>query len=269
MRNQILPAVIAVYGATHAEVDRANDGATRNWPLALTAAAFLVALAGMVRLQQRLNRRFHRTVNPPMLLATVLVVVAFAWVMTAWVIQGRAVDRARREGSDPITTLTQARVDAQQLRADDELTLVTRDTDPLYQDDYNVTAQRLDQELSAIPAGDLAAVRAGAGGIYEDVRKVHQNIRTADDGGHPAEAIGIVTGDVAAAESQPVLADSLDQVLAGGVADRDAHFRTVAASAVDDLRGLVLGLIAIGVAAVALVRAGVSRRLAEYGWVTE
>ncbi len=262
MQEQILPAATDLYASTRAKVDRADANATSNVPLIVVAAMFVLALGGLALLQWQMSRRFRRTINPPMLLATFLVIVALGWMAAALFLQGRAVDQARREGSDPLATLTEARVEAQRLRSDDALTLLTRDTNPAYQQDYQTTAAALDASLSAAPASDvIAQTRAAAAAGYGQVKELHNQVREADVGtgsDKHFDVVGLATRDQAGAF------DQLDAVLADGVADRSARFATVAASALDDVRGLILGLVVLGTAAIVLVVLGARRRLAEY-----
>jgi len=260
----LLPAADRLYSATRAKVDAADANATDNRWLWLTIVAFLVALAGLFVLQWRLSRRFRRSINPPMLLATVLVVVAFVWTATALVTQGRAVTQARHQGSDPIATLTEARIQAQALRADDELTLVSRDTNTAYQTDYDKLADALTTTLATSPANDvIATTRQDAASAYAGVADAHRRIRDADTkDGQPDHAIAIAIG--AGATDLPQVSDELDRVLKTGVDDRNARFGVVATSATDDLWGLIAGLLLLGTGAIVLVILGARQRLAEY-----
>lgn len=264
MRDKMLPDADGLYSATRAKVDAADANATDSRWLWLTIAAFVVALVALLALQWRLSRRFQRTINPPMLLATVLVVVAFVWTATALVTQGRAVSQARHQGSDPIATLTEARIQAQALRADDELTLVSRDTVAAYQSDYGTTAQTLAATLATGPAHDvIAPTRQDAASAYAALDDVHQRIRDADTkDGKPKNAIDIAIG--AGATDLPQVSDELDTVLKAGVDERNTQFGVVAVSAIDDLWGLIAGLVLLGAGAIALVILGARGRLAEY-----
>ena len=123
----------------------------------VTVLLFVALLVGLVLLQVRMSRRFRRTLNVPLVGATVLVVAATVWLVVALVAQGSDIAQAKREGPDPIGVLTQASILSQRLRADDELTLVTRDAVPTYQADYKELAPQLDSLID-----DTAQARSGA-----------------------------------------------------------------------------------------------------------
>ena len=69
------------------------------------------------------------------------------------------VDTATANGSGPVVLFTQARIGALQMMADDELTLLTRDSVPTYQPDYDKTVGRFSRLL--------ASASNGAGSVEE------------------------------------------------------------------------------------------------------
>ena len=68
-----------------------------------------------------------------MAIATVIVLALGLWFTVALVSQNSGVNAAQANGSRPVSTFTQARILAFRARADDELTLLTQDSDSTYQ----------------------------------------------------------------------------------------------------------------------------------------
>ena len=85
---------------------------------------------------------------PGLLFATLAAAALAIWVIVALASEGSAVARSSQVGSGPLGALTQARILDGQARADDELTLVTRDSDPGYQQDYGAVSARLTTMLN-------------------------------------------------------------------------------------------------------------------------
>ncbi len=128
MATSLLPAAEQLYQSAHQRLESDYRAATNPWPFAVVIALFVGALVALVVLQWRLSSRFNRTLNPALLGATVLTLGAALWFGFALHGENGQIAIARRDGSTPIAAFTEARILAQRLRADDELTLVTRDT---------------------------------------------------------------------------------------------------------------------------------------------
>ena len=182
MRSSILPAAAQVYAT---EVDRlASDQTTAvsAWLVAL-AAVFLVALlVALVVAQRRLSRHFRRSWNVALAVGTAVMLVLGIWAVVALVTQGTGVSDAQANGSHPVSVFTDARILALRARADDELTLLTRDSDPSYQSDYRSTAAALGTLLAAqAPAGSFESMQlAKADAAFHSYQALHRQIRTDD-----------------------------------------------------------------------------------------
>ena len=116
--------------------------------------ALLVAL---VVAQRRLSRHFRRSWNVALAVATAVVLVLGVWAVVALATQGAGVTDAQANGSHPVSVFTDARILALRARADDELTLLTRDSDPSYQADYDSTAAALGSLLTPSASAGLDA----------------------------------------------------------------------------------------------------------------
>jgi len=263
MRDRLLPAADLVYQGTRVRLDDAYATATRAPLVILTVTVFLVALGLLVVLLWWLGSRFRRIVNVPIAVAMVLVAVAGAWTAVALSVQGNDIARARRQGSDPISSFTQARILGQQLRGDDELTLVSRDTVASYQQDYATADLQLRSLLDSSRAGGSPdAPLQAASAVFTTAQTLHAQIRNDVASGQPTQAIAKDTGP--AADDAPAVADHFDTILSAGVESTRARFDDLSAAALDDLRWLIAGVAVLGVAAVTLVIVGTRRRLAEY-----
>ena len=75
------------------------------------------------------------------------------WFTVAVVTQSSDADAATANGSGPVVLFTQARIGALQMRADDELTLLTRDSVASYQPDFDMTAGRISRLLGSASNG--------------------------------------------------------------------------------------------------------------------
>ncbi len=261
MASSLSPAALDLYTLEQRRLaaDSRRASAWGGEAAALALVAVLLAILG--HLQLGAIRRFRRLLNPGALVATLSLAALAVWLVVALAAQGAAVARAAHVGSAPLDVLTQARILDGQARADDQLTLVTRDSDPSYQADYKSVGARLTSLLQGPRHGwtpaetteiDQASVR------WDDYSLAHQKVRAEDAGGDQAAAIADDGGTSAGAAAQ------LDGVLAAGVDGAVAAFNSSARAAASDLSGLLIGVLVLMAIAVAGVVAGVRPRLKEY-----
>jgi hypothetical protein len=263
MRSGMLPAATRVYTLQNADLATAEGRASGWWLALLAGLVLLVLLAVLVMTQIWMARRFRRTLNVPLVVATVLVLVVGVWSGVALAAQGSHVDAAGTTGSTQLGTYTQARILALEFRADDELTLLTRDSVPSYQQDaasVDTSLRRLLASVGGTSSEQALAARARTD--WAAVQAAHAQIRAKD------EESDLPTAQVLAAGSGPVdlpsLSSTLDATLATGVTEAQQAFGDSMAAADGDLAplGWVVGL-ALLVAA-GLVIIGFRPRIAEY-----
>jgi hypothetical protein len=268
MRTSILPAAAQVYGT---EVNRLADDQSNAASRSLTVlavVAFFGLLAALVLAQRWLSGRFRRTWNIALAGATVLVVVMGLWAGVALFAQNSSVASAERNGSGPVSTFTDARILALRARADDELTLLTRDSDTSYQKDYASTAAALKGLLAhsqepargSDPSEKQQAARALS--AWDAYSSVHQQVRHADSSGDLTSAVALASER--GAHDLPAVSADLDSALATGIVGSQDTFVTTTSGAASDLNGLVWGLALGALVVVALVLLGFGPRLAEY-----
>jgi hypothetical protein len=265
MRSQILPAAARVYGTEHGHLTAEQHRASGPWLVAVTMLLIVVTLVALVLLQRWMSRHFHRTLNVAVALATLVMTVIGVWFAVAVVAQGVAVDRAAAIGSGPVTTYTQARIDALDMRADDELTLLSRDSVSSYQADEASTVAGLRRLLASASVGaspDERTRLAEAQRALADYQVAHDQIRRTDTGG---DLIGAVAEASAPGPTHlPAASSQLDRALAGDIAYSQQSFDRSMTGAAADVGILRWGVLLLSLLAAALAVFGVRERLAEY-----
>jgi hypothetical protein len=265
MRVQILPAATTLY-ALEANRLRADEGNAEGRGLVLTAALLLVVvLAGLVLAQLWLSRRFRRTLSPPLVAATAAMLIVGIWFAITLAAQTSGVDNADTNGSGPVSVYTQARIEALQLRADDELTLLTRDSVSTYQASYSRVATALTHLLASTQPG--ASVTEGARLSQADrdfraYRSVHNTIRQLDTSGQLGEAVSLASGS--GSSDLPTVSYHLDRELATAIASSEHTFNTEMAGAYGGLGALIFAVSILSLIAAALIVLGFRPRLQEY-----
>ena len=267
MRVSILPAAAQVYGT---EVKRLGNDQTRAVsPLlvSLAIAAFIALLAALVLVQRWLSARFHRTWNVALVVATMIVVALGVWSTIAFVAQSSDVNSALVKGSRPVSTFTEARILALRARADDELTLLTRDSDPTYQQDYVTTASALQHLLTTAGGSNGSASYersqlARATSDFASYSSVHGQIRRDDTSGDLGGAVALASGS--GASQLPAVSSELNGSLSSGIGTSQSSFVTTTSGAAADLDGLIWGLAVGAILVATLVLVGFQPRIEEY-----
>lgn len=261
MSSTLLPAASSLYSLEQARLSQENRQAT-HWPGQLAVLTLLgLLLIALVYVQVRLARRFHRLLNPGLLIATVATAAMFVWVIVALSAEGASVARSDRVGSTPLGVLTHARILDGQARADDELTLVTRDSDTSYQQGYGTVSARLLALLntpdSRWTAGEVADLESSSR-QWAAYTRAHSQVRAADTSGD-LSAAAATDASTASSDSQ-----QLDVALTHGIDTAVASFSGAARGAAADLDGLVWGTLILMVVVAGGAIAGVAPRLREY-----
>jgi len=128
MRSELLPAAASLYEVEGQRLTANESSSSSTWPVMLAALLFVLLLVLLVVAQRWLSTHFRRTLNVPLVAATAVILVLAIWFTVALAAQGSGVHSATTGGSGPVSTDTQARIRALQVRGDDELTLLTRDS---------------------------------------------------------------------------------------------------------------------------------------------
>jgi uncharacterized integral membrane protein len=265
MRTEILPAAAHLYATERARLAADQATAVGSWSVWLTGLLLLALLGSLLVAQRWMSRTFRRRVNVPLAVATLLVLVAGVWFAVAVTAQGVGVDSAGVDGSGPVGTYTQARILALELRADDELTLLSRDSVSSYQADYGTAAAHLVRLLTEPASGVSPSERTGlstASGAYDGYRLAHDQIRRTDTVG---DLVGAVRQASATGPTDlPAVSVRLDQTLAQDIASSQQTFDQGMAGAAGDIGGLVWLVGGLALLAAALIVLGVRPRIGEY-----
>ena len=260
MRTVMLPASDSLYNVEQGRLTHEDSRATTTTGLVVLLILLVVLLGAALWLQLELSSRFRRLLNVGVLAAAVLIVASALWAMLAAAAGDRAISAAERHGTAPLAALTEARILAQQVRADDELTLLTRDSDTSYQTDLDGTSKSLTDLLgrsgsnwTATEVADLSATARAWSSYQQD----HAHVRSLDKSGLLQSAL---SSDATSATDSA----TVDTALAAGVSTAVQSFSSGATSASDDLSGLAWGLAILMIVAALAVVAGVEPRIREY-----
>jgi hypothetical protein len=262
MRTAILPAASNLYEAERGRLGSTLGHAADDVLLVVALVVLAATLVALVSFQIGLSRRFRRTLNLPLVGATLAVVVLGIWLAVALPSQTHNVHRADRQGSALLDTETQARILVLQARADDELTLVTRDTVPTYQTDYDTVAQQLDAVFHPASGATTPVGMAHAATAWQSYQKLHHQVRHDDTDGDLNAALRLTSGTGSA--DVPAVAVRLDADLDGAITSSQATFNQATHAAEADLAGLTLAAAILCALAAVLVLTGVRPRIDEF-----
>jgi hypothetical protein len=268
MRTTLLPAARGLYAQENAQLAAAEQQAT-----ALPYAALAVAVVAFVLLlgtQRWMARRTSRIVNPGLLVATVAMLAALVWLVSALTVARAHLVSASDRGSAPVEAVARADIAALQAHADESLTLIDRSGDDSFQQDFVSVERRLgpgrgslltDAALAA--QGSPGAALAAAGlHVAPAWFTAHRRIRALDDGGSYSAAVRLAVANGPA--DSDVLFGRLDGDLTGAISADQASFRSAALAGRDALTGLQAGMISLCLLMAVGSAWGISRRLGEY-----
>ncbi len=223
----------------------------------------IIALAGLVIGQLYLARRWHRMLNPGLLLASAILLVLLAWTVIAGSLSAVSTMRGRDDGSVPTAALTESRILVQQARTAETLKLVRRDASGDYDHTYDATIAQLTSLLNRYPTHAPGSDDVGtARGALDRWREAHQRMNDALGRGDflGAGAVAIGPGSTEAAAS----VDALDNALAEGIGKTRNTLRGNISDAARTLDVLAPGALILALLAAVGVLAGLWPRLREY-----
>ncbi len=214
-----------------------------------------LALAGLVLAQVWLARRFHRRINPGVLAASVLLLVALAASVAGLVQLGQSVRGIRAGSFADVNAAAGARIGANDAKANESLTLIARGSGSSFERAWVASAGRVAEQLAVL---DDAGLRSG----WDRYTATHQQIRELDNTGRWDSAVALATGagpEQANGRFAAVDAALAEQLRSSGDATGNALARRlpvlVAAAVLSLLAGLAVAL---------LGRRGIAARLREY-----
>lgn len=222
----------------------------------LFVAVSLLALVAGVLAHQWLARRFRRRVNVGVLLAALLLLVAFVAGLAS-LQQVRGAVTAVREGSfAAVNVAAQARIQANNAKANESLTLIARGSGGAFESAWAGSADQVTRNLGALPdSGRLTDA-------WNGYTAVHRTIRGQDDGGSWDAAVATATGS--GKESANTAFSAFDNELAGYLESVSTDTASSLAGRQPFLVVTALLILLAGVGSALLGRRGVGERLREY-----
>lgn len=256
MQSQLLPMAEQLYVRRADAVNSAQHRHVRPpWPAIML---LVVALGTLVWAQRLLARRWHRTFNPGLLLASGAVLILLLWTVIAGSVSAAAMSSGRSDGTVPAARLTESRILAQQARSAETLKLVRRDTTGDYDHTFDANITRLNELL----AGHTDRATTDARAALLHWLAAHQRMNDTLNRGEFARAANIATGP--GAENATVHVEALDKALAAGIADTRETLRSNIFHSARVLDYLAPGAVILGIAAAAYIAFGIWPRLREY-----
>ncbi len=172
---------------------------TQLWGVASIVVLGILLLILLLALQVWLTRRFHRVLNPALVLATVLLVVLVVPMILICVAQERRLSDARRQSLTPYLALSQARAISYDAAADTSRYLID-DKLQYYRDDFAAKSNCL---IRGGSCGGGVAIDGGLSGVagspevvtrWQAYQRDHERIVQLSAQGQGKEAITALTG---------------------------------------------------------------------------
>ncbi len=268
MRLEILPAAAKLYTVENQQLTSDQDNAVSS-PLLWTAVFFIVTLLVLlIVVQVWMSGHFRRTFNLFLAVSTAIVFVLALWFTVGVITQNSNVNTATANGSGPVVLFTQARIGALQMMADDELTLLTRNSIPTYQQDYDTTVRRFENLMISASKG-AGSVEDGqikqADTSLAAYTAVHRQIRQFDeasDVNQQDKAVALASGS--GPDQLPTVSSNLDSNLGAAITHSQRAFTQSMNSASNDISGLIWGSAVLSVLVAVFILLGFRPRIAEY-----
>ena len=225
----------------------------------------VVVVLMLVYVQFQLRRRFNRTLNLPLLAATLLAVGLGLWMTTAMANQLGHLTDARDDGYDGTRLYLDLRGTGFGAKADQARFLIARGAGQGFDDDFEQRSAiigdlRDDFDLHAAESATPRAAElvSEAYEAWASFDRVHEQIVAADTGGDREAAVALALAD---AEDG---FERFDQATAEALAANNERFETEMVAAERAMRWLRFGSVAVTVLVAGLAAYGIQLRINEY-----
>jgi hypothetical protein len=265
MHADLLPAARSVFAYENSQLTSSSAQATGLPLMVVAIVAALVVGFVLFRAQRWLSGRTHRLVNPGLLLASAVGVIALLWLVIAFAVARADLLHAEAQGSTPAETLAQAEITAQQGRGDESLNLVARTGDTVFQQDFHANQARLGTLLSEAASTSAPSGARWATAAQSDANAwfaVNKQVHALDAGYHYIPETQLVIGPGPGTVATDF--GRLDTDIGNAIAADQAVFSSSAAAGSGAFGGLEAGVIVAALVMAACCAWGLSRRLAEY-----
>ena len=271
MQTTILVATDQVTANDAGRLDRSYRDATRSRDTATLLAILAVTAIALVVTQALVFGRTNRVFNVPLVIATVVVIGAAAWMVSSFSAQRSDMVRARDEGFVPSSLLSEARVLAFRADGDQSLSAIARGDGAAFDADFDTalgwmgfphgTPSTTGSLIDALDASGARAVKpqiAPAAVAIEAYAATNATIRAAVDSGAFTHAVTLVQGP-SATSFQTFDTDSSSALTA-----TQLRFESGLAAADRSLRDLAVMVTLAALLAGALALVGLQLRIREY-----
>lgn len=280
MRREMLPRAGALYEIQADNLIAAYragvSGST--WLAVIVAGCAMLALLATTQIY--LARATRRIVNPPLALATVILVGLMTWVVVAFAMEQHRVSMAQSNGSDPVELLTATSILASRAQANESVALSSRGGG---EEEIRISDVYRGFRAAVAPIGDATVPSArGSGGLldvavsqtghstaaidaiyaaYRRYRAAHEKVVALQRNEGSTEAVQFATARTGSSKSA---ADALDAALAREVDVAQARFEAEIDDAASKLDALSVGIPLLTSFLGVLALLGVRMRLEEY-----
>jgi len=257
LRSDALPVLDNLNVANAGRASTQMDTSVRYGVYVLGLAALAATVATMVWVA----RRFKRTINPGLLAASIVWLVALVACLIGLTRVASTTADIKSTSLSTVTAAANARTQANNAKSNESLTLIARGSGASFEDAWSAASAAVTDYVAPLPATDLSP-------LWDRYAGVHRQIRALDDGGSWDKAVRLAIGTADSSSNATPGVKSLPRlppenakpVAAGEDAPSggDGTRRTI---------GLVVGGILVflaGLAAAVLARWGLSVRLKEY-----
>ncbi|MFD0365357.1 hypothetical protein ACFQZZ_28310 [Nocardia sp. GCM10030253] len=261
MQTILLPMAQELQDHRSGAVDAAQRHHVRPpWP---AIVLLILALGFLIWAQVELAKRWHRVINPGLLLASGAMLILLVWTVVAGSISAGSMISGRDGAAVPASRLTESRILTQQARSAETLKLVRRDATGDYDRTYDYSIARLTELLDGYPtrapaAGDVATARTALARWRAAHQRMNETLAHGDFNGAAAVATGPGTADAAAQ------VEALDASLGQALADTRDTLRGKISQGARVLDFLATGAMVLGILAAGWVGLGLWPRLREY-----
>jgi hypothetical protein len=224
----------------------------------------------LFRAQRWLWRHTHRRVNYGLLGASLVLVVGVLWLVVAFAVARSDLQQGTGHGSTPAETLAQAAIDAQQIRGDELINLISRSGDTTFVKDFTSVSRQLGPGPGTLLTSAAATSSGGVGAQWtaaasRDVQawyRVNEQAYALDGAAQYLQETRLVTepGPGRSTAGFTQVETDLSRAIAAG----QVIFQGGATSGENAFTGLEAGIIVIAVLMACGCAWGLNIRLAEY-----
>jgi len=251
LRSTALPIVDELVSANST---RARDAMDAHHPWLV----LLPTLAGVLLLwlaNRWIGRRFHRRVNPGLVLA--IAAIGVVGIVAALVTNGQQNQNEELSAGsfESVVEGSAARTAANDAKANESLRLIARGSGQAFEDAWTAAAQTVDQALED-------PTLSGLEGVWSTYKSQHQEIVDLDTGGQWDEAVAEATSTEPGSSSDTF--SDFDAQLQDSLSQSGSITTDTLTNGNSVLLFLAVASVLAGLVAAAFAASGINRRLKEY-----